>query len=548
MSKARVNVNKLNDIVSVKDFGATGNGATDDTAALQAAFDSGAKQIFFPAGTYKITSTETNRLVLSASNVTLNGYGATILNGTSRGFATWEITGQHVEVFGLTIDGNNTSLNCLMIADTAKNVTLRNVEIKNYAQQSGDATFAVGLVIQNGSDSTLVDNCYIHDIQSSVTDISRGVLATGYDTASTHATNVVISNCLFETIGPAGDGDAIVFQPDTETLECSSRVVNCTFKSCLKRAVKISASGCQVIGGYCEIPAASDMYAGVSVYGDNCSVIGFSMRSISTGAADQGIEVGVTGQTLGNNTLIQGCSIKMAAAGSSSRDGFVVRGSVNNVTITGNIADTCRFGVNLNNSGENIAIIGNVIRVTTQNGVQIQGESGSYPDGVAVTGNAFANITASAVFNGGATRVTVTGNSSDGSGFGHNAPLLVRQTVANNTFSAGPFASFGDAPPTTGTWVRSDIVWNTSAGQNAPAGWLCTTGGTPGTWFPFGAPANVTAVAASIAAVGNAINTTGKFAGLIVRDTTNNRLMVARGSAAADPWDVVDGSATVTPA
>lgn len=54
--------------------------------------------------------------------------------------------------------------------------------------------------------------------------------------------------------------------------------------------------------------------------------------------------------------------------------------------------------------------------------------------------------------------------------------------------------------------------------------------------------------AANIAAVGNAINTADKYAGKLVRDTTNNRLMVARGSAAADPWDVADGSVTVTPA
>ena len=54
--------------------------------------------------------------------------------------------------------------------------------------------------------------------------------------------------------------------------------------------------------------------------------------------------------------------------------------------------------------------------------------------------------------------------------------------------------------------------------------------------------------AAAIAAVGDAINTADKVQGKVVYDTTNNRLMVADGSAAADPWYVVDGSASVTPA
>lgn len=43
---------KLAQTVSVKDFGAVGDGVTDDTAAIQAAIDSGAQTIFFPDGDY----------------------------------------------------------------------------------------------------------------------------------------------------------------------------------------------------------------------------------------------------------------------------------------------------------------------------------------------------------------------------------------------------------------------------------------------------------------------------------------------------------------
>jgi hypothetical protein len=48
---------KLSDFVSVKDFGAKGDGITDDTAAIQAAVNSGEKVIFVPSGTYNISST-----------------------------------------------------------------------------------------------------------------------------------------------------------------------------------------------------------------------------------------------------------------------------------------------------------------------------------------------------------------------------------------------------------------------------------------------------------------------------------------------------------
>jgi hypothetical protein len=43
--------------VSVLDFGATGNGTTDDTAAIQAAINSGASKIYLPAGKYRTTQT-----------------------------------------------------------------------------------------------------------------------------------------------------------------------------------------------------------------------------------------------------------------------------------------------------------------------------------------------------------------------------------------------------------------------------------------------------------------------------------------------------------
>lgn len=41
------------------------------------------------------------------------------------------------------------------------------------------------------------------------------------------------------------------------------------------------------------------------------------------------------------------------------------------------------------------------------------------------------------------------------------------------------------AAPTTGTWVRGDIVWNSAPSAAGRAGWICVTAGTPGTWLAF---------------------------------------------------------------
>ncbi len=60
---ARTVQSKLRDSVSVKDFGATGDGTTDDTAAIHAARDSGAARLIFPEGSYRTTG-----LVFNASD------------------------------------------------------------------------------------------------------------------------------------------------------------------------------------------------------------------------------------------------------------------------------------------------------------------------------------------------------------------------------------------------------------------------------------------------------------------------------------------------
>lgn len=56
---------------NVLDFGAVGNGVADDTVAIQAALNSGAKTIFVPAGTYKITT------LTIPEKVSLSGEGST---------------------------------------------------------------------------------------------------------------------------------------------------------------------------------------------------------------------------------------------------------------------------------------------------------------------------------------------------------------------------------------------------------------------------------------------------------------------------------------
>lgn len=61
MTQTRSLANRASDFISVKDFGAKGDGVADDTAEIQAAVTyANGRPVYAPAGTYKITSTITS--------------------------------------------------------------------------------------------------------------------------------------------------------------------------------------------------------------------------------------------------------------------------------------------------------------------------------------------------------------------------------------------------------------------------------------------------------------------------------------------------------
>lgn len=75
---ARTFKSKGLDIVSVKDFGAVGDGVTGDTAAIQAAIDSltSGGEVFFPAGVYDVTGLRIDGTSGTLTNITLRGVGS----------------------------------------------------------------------------------------------------------------------------------------------------------------------------------------------------------------------------------------------------------------------------------------------------------------------------------------------------------------------------------------------------------------------------------------------------------------------------------------
>lgn len=118
---------------NVLDFGATGDGVTNDTAAVQAAVDSGAAEVYFPEGTYIVTS------VNITDPVRIFGSG-TIKKTTVTGTSMFNIDSDDVEVDGLTFHGasvdtliptTNSADNAIHVSGTSTPLQYANIKIQN---------------------------------------------------------------------------------------------------------------------------------------------------------------------------------------------------------------------------------------------------------------------------------------------------------------------------------------------------------------------------------------------------------------------------------
>ncbi|MFX4262551.1 glycosyl hydrolase family 28-related protein [Pelotomaculum propionicicum] len=149
-------------LINVKDFGAKGDGETDDTAALQQAINSLAPDggtVVFSPGTYitsnQITVRDKVSLIGSGTNVTA------IKNINNTHILRLDKDASDLTVRGLTLDGNKGLTGYGILAVTAnKNIVIESCRICN--------TGSIGILFSNpGIENVIIRDNVLYDIGSS---------------------------------------------------------------------------------------------------------------------------------------------------------------------------------------------------------------------------------------------------------------------------------------------------------------------------------------------------------------------------------------------
>ena len=186
---------KLRETVSVKDFGAVGDGTADDTAAIQAALNA-SYVVYIPAGTYKIT----NKLYATTNHhIFGDGFGVSVLNSTYTGDSTISVPAPATDVYaalrfenftlnakyGIHVGGDATS----HATDGAIIGPYFNVQVVGtYGSGSGDPNYNTANVI-NGAGTAV----------SSISSTAMGALQTWYNLYQ-YGTGIFLSKCIDTTI------------------------------------------------------------------------------------------------------------------------------------------------------------------------------------------------------------------------------------------------------------------------------------------------------------------------------------------------------------
>lgn len=444
---------KCRDWVSVKDFGAVGDGVANDTTAVQAAVNTG-KGVYFPSGTYLLDT------ITMIDNTHIFGNGAnSILKQNS-------ITGNS---YGLLYCQSSSSSTFI------KNITIQNITLLGKVVASGFSEF-VHLISCHGVQNLLIDKCNITGFQGD--GVYIGSSTTG--TLERHNKAVKITNCYFDGINNDNrNGVSII---DCDDIEISGNTfINCT-RSNMPGAIDFEPNN----DTYAVIRNARVTNNHFENIGGNVAVIGFELRAAVFTTQPKNFVIANNTYNVSRSALhfaidstnySEPFCINFTGNSGNVGRGFSFFSSVRGINITNNnfrihaasllgfdATDTV-IDVNLCNniikgaassedgivlrSGNNINIIGNIISHVA-NGISL-GTSGASVSNVKIHSNIFHDLTTYTVNEVGGVNSSTCSYLQNTSSFSHNFNAWINDNcgsvVNSNTAFSFNSATLPDSFP-----------------------------------------------------------------------------------------------------
>jgi hypothetical protein len=242
---ARTVQSKLRDTVSVKDFGAVGDGVADDTAAIQAAIDAvaslGGGSVYIPRGNYLLNTGLT--IPTSFTDITGDGFTSVLIAGASV-TTLIDLTAGASSPSGygliadLRINQPNTTANftALLLGIRCFNMTVRNVYFASTVKTSSQTAIRLANNNTYGSFYNNINECLIYNY-------GIGIKATDQGTQGNSANSVNNTQILDCDYGISLGGS-------TGTGCYGWSIVGCRIGSCSVTSIKFGAtSGSNCVHG-----------------------------------------------------------------------------------------------------------------------------------------------------------------------------------------------------------------------------------------------------------------------------------------------------------
>lgn len=471
------------DITNVKDYGATGDGITDDTAAIVLAIAVGGI-VFFPAGTYIVTSFSVT------TSMILTGVGRTSIikqkASTVAHMITVSGTSPRVLVQHLTIDGNTASQaaqstnRSLYFSSTGTSTNPSSLEVSsctfingNYADiyaltdtvlstldylTVNDCTFLGGSDGNNNANGDpryisitrpiiyQITGCTFDFLQTSPAGWGRvGIMSfqTGVVTDYSHGTisNNVFTNCGRHTDGGTGNLATISLYSYTEAMVVSNNVMINNFGGAISSKFDaknltianntvlgvVSLHGNPNTGGCISVNASVNTTSRgiVSITGNAIADAfhdGIVIDGVDSGGTVYGVTVSITGNTL---NAISATNVAISV------------NRLTDVTISGNAVYGFGAGVYLQNARKSAVISGNTFRGCTVYAVNIAITNTLAQ--LTITGNYVEDATTRGIYLGSSGGGLVVGNTVNNTGTTVGIYVLnntVAMLIANNNVTA----------------------------------------------------------------------------------------------------------------